>query len=258
MIVKTAAVFVLLSSAGAAQTAPRFEVASIKLVPDSGGSCRGEGGPGTKNPERFRSNCNSLSWLIKLAYDIKAYQLVAPNWTETARFEVEAKIRPGATKEDFQLMLQNMLAERLQLKVHWEKREGDVYELSVDKSTTKLKAGSSSVDQSETPGVPYRGSYLVLRRDHATIHAVNEPVSYLVDQLSSYFDLPVTDATALTGMYDFELSWTPDPLAVAPDAVALPTLTDAVRQQLGLRLIRKKGMIDTTVVDYVARSPTAN
>ena len=262
VFVAIAGAFSLVSSVVNPQTAPRFEAVSIKPSPASSTGSHSEGGPGWGNPERFRSTSNSLAWLIRLAYDIKGYQLIAPDWTQTTRFDVEAKIPPAATNPQFRLMLQAMLAERLQLKVHQEKREGDVYELTNDKNNSKLKerssAGNQPIPSEHTADGAYRGSFTILRSDRATIHAANEPVSFLINQLRSYFDLPVNDATALTGKYDFELSWTPDPLAVAPDALPLPALVDAVRQQLGLRLTRKKGMIDMTVVDYVERTPTAN
>lgn len=55
-------------------------------------------------------------------------------------------------------------------------------------------------------------------------------------------DRPITDATGLTGKYDFTLEWAPQmPLAMGPNAAppseeAGPTFIDALRSQLGLNL----------------------
>src|SRR5580698_1398331 len=65
----------------------------------------------------------------------------------------------------------------------------------------------------------------------------------------------VTDATGLTGNYDFTLSWVYDAeeaARVSPN-FAGPTLDEALQRQLGLRLERKKGMSDVFIVDHVER-----
>ncbi|MGO9255964.1 MAG: TIGR03435 family protein [Bryobacteraceae bacterium] len=63
------------------------------------------------------------------------------------RFDITAKIPPGTTKEQFRLMQQNLLAERFKLTVHHEKKESQVYELTVGKNGPKLKESAGP----ETP-----------------------------------------------------------------------------------------------------------
>jgi len=55
---------------------------------------------------------------------------------------------------------------------------------------------------------------------------------------------------------DFILTFTSDGLAASTDPA--PTLFDAVQQQLGLKLERKKGSVDFLVVDHIEKLPTAN
>jgi uncharacterized protein (TIGR03435 family) len=46
-------------------------------------------------------------------------------------FNVLATVPVGASKEDFKLMLQALLADRFQLKCHWVEKAGDLYDLSM-------------------------------------------------------------------------------------------------------------------------------
>jgi uncharacterized protein (TIGR03435 family) len=77
---------------------------------------------------------------------------------------------------------------------------------------------------------------------------------------------PVVDKTGLSGQYDFDLKWSPDPgqgpgplgapppgapaPQVDPDA---PNLYTAVQEQLGLKLENARGPVDVVVVDRFER-----
>ena len=59
--------------------------------------------------------------LIVMAYDIRDYQLsAAPAWAETTGYDIEAKPEHSVDEKTVRLMLQNLLAERFNLKVHHE------------------------------------------------------------------------------------------------------------------------------------------
>jgi uncharacterized protein (TIGR03435 family) len=93
--------------------------------------------------------------------------------------------------------------------------------------------------------------------------------------LSSYSDRPVTDRTGIQGLFDLKLQWNPfaarpqaaddippSPAAEAregprPDLSSLPTLLDALEQQLGLKLESHKGPVEVYVIDHVER-PSEN
>ena len=76
-------------------------------------------------------------------------------------------------------------------------------------------------------------------------------------------DAPVVDETGLTGAYDLVFEYTPEynglpPQGVEPPDPNGPTLNQALHEQVGLRLERrKKGIINVLVVDSVER-PTEN
>jgi len=51
---------------------------------------------------------------------VKPYQVSTPAWLNTTYFEVNAKVPAGATRDQLRLMLQDFLAERLQMVTHQE------------------------------------------------------------------------------------------------------------------------------------------
>ncbi len=78
-----------------AQSRPEFEVASIKPSPPPGAGpfrvgC--SGGPGTQDPGLFTCKFLSLTNLVTIAYPVREPQLSRPDWMDSARFDVTAKI----------------------------------------------------------------------------------------------------------------------------------------------------------------------
>ncbi len=132
-----------------------FEVASFKRVEpaemermaaaERSGQITGvkfgfSGGPGTTTPEHFTAEYVTLARLIARAYDLKPYQFKPPEWMGVERYRLDARLPVGVTEPRFRLMLQNLLGERLDLKVHWESKEMPVYELSVSSGGIKFYA----------------------------------------------------------------------------------------------------------------------
>src|SRR5258706_15278617 len=151
MIRAIVAILVVCSAVCAQQpdSALTFEVASIKpAAPPEMGMMRvgSRGGPGTGDPTRFTASNFSLSNLITTAYDLRPYQLTAPSWVNSERFDVVAKVPEGATKEQFRAMLQNLLVERFKLVIHRETKELPVFELVVGKGGPKFKESADQTD----------------------------------------------------------------------------------------------------------------
>ena len=61
--------------------------------------------------------------LLMTAYDVKAYQVNSPDWFDTERYDVAAKVPAGTTREQVHVMWQNLLADRFGLTLHHEPRE---------------------------------------------------------------------------------------------------------------------------------------
>jgi uncharacterized protein (TIGR03435 family) len=133
-----------------AAESPTFEVASIKPAPPPTGMglrIMMRGGPGTPDPGQITYSNVSLKNVLMNAYAVKGYQINGPKWLDSERFDIVAKIPKGATKEQFQVMLQNLLAERFKLTLHHETKELPMYALVVGKGGPKMK---ETVDDTAT------------------------------------------------------------------------------------------------------------
>jgi uncharacterized protein (TIGR03435 family) len=95
-----------------------------------------------------------------------------------------------------------------------------------------------------------------------------QPVSALTNIIKREFRLPVMDRSGLTGTYDFQLEFAPQPPGAlppvpGPDAApgdadgAAPNLINAV-QGLGLRLNSSKVTVDVVVVERANPIPVEN
>lgn len=239
---------VLVCAAVAQQPDPQFtfEVASVKPAapPEMGRIMMGSrGGPGTGDPTRFTGSNMSLTMLITMAYDLKPYQLSAPSWLNTERFDIAAKVPPGATRDQFRIMLQNLLAERFKLVVHRETKELPVFELVVGKGGPKFK---ESADQTETvpsaapppPQAPRQGGPIMVGRDgvpeglagrtmmmmspgRARMTAYKENMEWLAARLSTSAGRPVLDGTGLKKKYDFTLTFAPEGGGMGPGMMGM-------------------------------------
>jgi uncharacterized protein (TIGR03435 family) len=275
------AAFLTILAAARAQTPDaklQVEVASIKAAaPANGGRMRisVHGGPGTKDPGLYTCENYPLRGLIMDAFGLKDFQLSGPDWMQSERFMVSAKIPEGASKEQFKLMMQNLLVERFKLAYHREKKEMQAYELVVAKGGPKMKESESPLDPDERParmterktdaeGFPVlppgrAPMMMMLMGGHATARHTAETMEEFAVSLSYDVHKPVTDATGLKGKYDFTLHWISE--GVGPPSSGDdtgPTLFRALPEQLGLRLEGKKGMVEVLVVDHVEKTPTEN
>lgn len=102
----------------------------------------------------------SLRDLIRTAYEVKDYQISGPDWLGSVmgapRFNVQAKIPDGATKEQVPQMLQALLADRFKLVVHRETKDHSVYALVVGKGGPKMKEADPDPPAPSTPADPPR------------------------------------------------------------------------------------------------------
>ncbi|HZL56455.1 MAG TPA: TIGR03435 family protein [Bryobacteraceae bacterium] len=276
--------------------AQSFDVASIKPHPPSGdGRIRVMmgGGPGTPDPGRLNYENVSLKNMVTTAFDIKGYQLTGPVWLDSERFDVTAKIAPGATKEQFRTMLQNLLTDRFNMTFHREKKELSAFVLVVGKGGSKLKGSEETADDKDSAPAPQpgpgpmkrgkdgfpelpagrEGSFMSMMPGKAKLVANHASVSRLVEMLGNQLDRPVVDETGLKGNYDITLYFEPEmrgaPGGAMPrpgeggappttEGETYPTLITAIQEQLGLKLESKKAPIDLIVIDRMEKAPTEN
>jgi uncharacterized protein (TIGR03435 family) len=229
------------------------------------------GGPGTKDPERYSAQNFDLGGLLQIAFGINRYQLSAPAWLNDVRFDVEVKVPPGATAEQFRLMMQDLLQERFRMVAHHETKEMQGYALTVYKNGPKIRESTEAFPKppeldpewkpaADADGFPVlpRGRFpwwTIGSGGRSRRRVANMSMEEFARDLSMQLQGPVTDATGLKGKYDFTLSWVFDTLLAS---VGGPDLFGAIQQQLGLKLDRKKEPVDLIVVDHIERSPTRN
>lgn len=250
-----------------------FEAASVRPATPLGPlGLRSDqkGGPGTSDPGLFTCGNCSLYWVLADAYPIHGYDFSGPDWLQNEHFDFSAKIPAGATREEFQKMLQNLMAERFKLSVHREIRPMQVYELTVTKNGPKFKKGTpkepSGGDSAPGPlkrdadGFPIltSGMNMAMIPGHARMQSENQPMAWFAERLSEQLQMPVTDATGLAGSYDFTLSWSWDEDTPGAQAAAQADLISTVQSQLGLKLEQKRGQWEVLVVDHMEKTPTEN
>jgi uncharacterized protein (TIGR03435 family) len=225
---------------------PAFEVASIKPLPGFVNARFNLSGP------RVTMSGYGLEGLVMDAYKVEPWQISAgPVWLRTDPFEIVAKAPGDAspTPEQLRLMLQTLLADRFQLKVHREKREGPVYALVVDKKGPKLTP-STAADSTFSAGGGTRAVRLTFQK---------RTMEYLALQLSNQGGLgrEVLDKTGLTGTYDFNLHWAPGTDGNPPPDSNEPGVFTALQEQLGLKLEPQKAPVEMLVIDH-AEKPSPN
>ena len=222
-----------------------FEAASIKPAPPPTANfiqVRMRGGPGSDDPGRLDWSNVSLRNMLTNAFNVKDYQLVGPDWLNTERFDVTAKIPEGTTREQYRLMLQKLLADRFKMTFHKDTKEHAAYALVVAKGGPKIKES----DPNDTSGfgpMPGRGGDVQMRamappppppggpRGEAGgrgagpgggrggnmmrmmpghIDAKRMSMEGLAGSLANLTGKPVVDETGLKGMYDFSLDYAPE------------------------------------------------
>ncbi len=162
------AVVSLVSSALAADL-PSFEAASVKHSDPNAKSLGANtctGGPGTSDPGMLHCTNSSLALLTMLAYDVKWYKLVSPDWVihggSESGYDVSAKIPAGTSKADYRLMLQHLLADRFHLVVHREDRELPVYSLVAGKGAPRMVLSSTPAPPGPRCAMSFAGNHFPL------------------------------------------------------------------------------------------------
>lgn len=265
----------------------RFEVASVKLAAPGpavpGPRSSGIPGPDNKDPGRFRARLNLLN-LILTAWDIPVYRMADPDDRFTLQVQIEAKMPVDTTREQFDVMLQNLLADRFGLKVHWASRQIDMYHLLAAKGGPKLKLaapdspeGANDASPKGNPfpprvgpdgfPIPPAGNGLWMggtASGKMALRGHNETGAEMAKTIGvRSLDGPMTDATGLTGRYDYTIFWSGPATsaalgfnpAVDPDG---PSIFEAVQDQLGLKIEKRKGPVQMLVVDHIEQKPTDN
>jgi uncharacterized protein (TIGR03435 family) len=265
------------------QSADKFEVASIRPSPPPPGRGGGGGrfeyppalcasvGSVQITPGRFITRRTNLTGLIAAAYGNRCplgdMLSGGPDWVRMEEFEIQALIPPGSpvyTNSDFlegkapqlQKMLQNLLAERFQLRLRREMKEMPAYNMVlVQEGKLKLSADQTGATRVPMPRGSYTGGNSTSMAEFAGF------LQWSMNRL-------VLDKTGLKGLYEAvfalpPLSFQSNGAAGVRD-VQRQTQEDmrdrvprAIEEQLGLRLEPVKVQVEFLTIEHAER-PTHN
>lgn len=268
----------LLAPVGAQTAQPdlSFDVASVRpsgaRPPDAAEETAADapsgqlGGPGTSDPERIFYFRVPLQRLLMNAYQVQADQISAPVWLASEKFDITAIVRKGATQQQVNVMLQNLLVERFKLALHHATKPGPVYELRVAPGGLKMKQAPpeerTAVQASKVNGVQRRTC-----RACSIQNLIEAVQGFSVDRLAPdrILDKTGLDQTGLSGKYDFTLEYS---VSAAGGALKLSALQSqahmgqdvfsAFEKQLGLKLDKGRAAVDFLIVDRIEKVPTEN
>lgn len=247
-VIKTAVATLLATLVVDAQ-APAFEIASIKPHDPAAGD------QGMKiTPDGIHYSRVTLYECIRTAYHVPSSQIFnADSFSEilySDRYDIVARADHRADRPELMQMLQTLLADRCQLRVHRETRELPVYLLVTGKKRLKLETDPGEGETS------FRFNASGANFQHTTMPDLAEFLSGL-----GPVQRPVLDRTSFAGAFKFTLSLS--------DVVANPNTPFDKRslfawasifadlQEIGLKLEPSKAPVELLIIDHAER-PSAN
>lgn len=238
-----------------AQNGPAFEVSTIKPAID------GSHGVGifTYPGGRVQVSEETLENMLCEIYGVTPDQISGgPGWVRSQRWNIEAKAPESSPAAKFApvsfksrpndemiAMLKRLLADRFQLRMHTEEKDGPAYALRIAPKGYKLSVtshrdefGAAEYGHSGKPDRPW------------FFGGFNASMPMLAKRLSGILHRPVLDQTNIDGFYDFRFEFAD----VMNDATAAgPSLFTAIEEQVGLRVVSIHAPTGTFVIDQVDR-----
>lgn len=226
-------------------------------------------------PDGFEAGNVTLATLIQEAYGVQADQIAgAPEWVNVDRFDVVAKVDksqisnfgPPAFKPASGLMMQSALAEHTQLVTHTETKDLRVYALVVAENGSKLQPSHGVPQPEATPGpdgqpivAMHRMKINMAGGEAIGLAAQRVSVTDFAQHLSRQLGSNVVDKTGLKDDYDFAFQWAGAPAPKEGDngsadkAAAAASLSTALEQQLGLKLVPQTQPMPIVVIDRIEK-----
>jgi uncharacterized protein (TIGR03435 family) len=274
--------------------APKFEVASVKpstSCEDAGAKAGRGGAAGVSDPGRLELRCRTAMDLIRMAYvqypDGKrkppGRQMPVtggPAWLDSVRYDIDAKPEFLQSLEMMRgPMMQALLEDRFQLKIHRETRDVAVYALTVAKGGPKLQiaqketcipagAGDPLPPPSQRPAGMLRCGVFAPSKASDGVYMYSTTLANFCEQLSFVLDRDVIDKTGIAGVFDIHVEPPTDASTEDPSSVPAPPPAPGTRaslidplgssilaavQKAGLRLEPAKGTGEFLVIDRVER-----
>ena len=254
---------VLLTGAALGQTgiapsetpAPAFEAADVHLSPKVRNPSMASGGlRGT----RYLVRQGTIVDLISLAYDVDNDKILGgPSWLDIVRFDVSARAPEHSSPEQAKLMLQTLLAQRFNLKIHKDSKELPGFVLSAGSGKTKMKPAADPTASANCMGQRQPPSPDKVPQQVVDCHSISvDDLSRLVVNMANSNGTAL-NKTGLEGKWDFTIRWTPPGLLARAGSDGI-SIFDAIDKQLGLKLEAGKVPQPVIFIDSVNEAPTPN
>jgi uncharacterized protein (TIGR03435 family) len=228
----------------------------------------------------------TMADLLSIAFNVSGRQIAGPDWIQEARFNINATIPGGVSRDDVPAMLQALLYERFQMKIRREPRELPVYALLLaknDRTLTPSPLKETEPDTVEVTGsggndgvmMDLGGGSSFALTDNA-ITAKHITMTRFAETLTGFVDRPVIDATGVKGSYDITVKLTREefdatllrsavnagirlPAAIlrALDAAPANPVGPAL-EAAGLAFDARRAPLDVIVIESMLRTPTEN
>ena len=247
------------------QDAPLVEAASVRphppdentqwmIAPQPGGRLRMR-----LTPER----------LVAVAFRLQMDQVVgAPSWAKSDTYDILLKVRDGVgvNIDTVGPIAREVLTGRFQPRTHMDTRELPVYllvrtreqalgpRLTAAQMDCTLRGGPPPPRGAGDPP-PAAASRCGLTQRAGQISMGGFPIDAFTRVLSSLAGRVVVDRSGLSGNWDLELEFAPEPPpgAPAPPPSDAPSLFTALQEQLGLKLEAGRAPVPVVVVDSLSR-----
>jgi uncharacterized protein (TIGR03435 family) len=200
---------------------------------------------------RFELEDQPLLKLIAFAYAVNPKQIVdAPAWIADQHWDMRGttSLTEDATLAQQQQLIRQLLTERFGLTFHHDKREMSAYALQLDKGQPKLTASANPAAQP----LEHTDGHDSIRIEEYR----SSTITYFLTIRQLFMDRPLLDQTGLTGIYDFDLTYSFGD-APSTEADAPPPMFTAMKEELGLKFEPVKAPVDVMVIDHIDK-PTAN
>jgi uncharacterized protein (TIGR03435 family) len=223
-----------------------------------------------------------LAQYIAFAYKLTNQQLRSVvsqvPWVSEDRFNIEARAEGNPTKDQYRQMMQSLLADRFKMAVHFETRQIPLFalvlvkpgklgpQLRLHRVDDPVCSTPAAVMRGQPPadaeGFPERcGGPLGMKPSapgRMKSGGRDVPMSRFAAIMTGVgvVDRPMVDQTGLQGTVDYSLEWmqvaanVPFGAEFHPDDSA-PTFEEALKEQLGLRMVSEKGPVDFFIVDHL-------
>jgi uncharacterized protein (TIGR03435 family) len=206
-----------------------------------------------------------------MAYNLQDFQISGgPGWIKSERYDIDAKAEGNPPRRQIEgPMLQALLKDRFQLRLHRETKELPVFGLVAAKGGLRLKLTKL---EGNCAALYEMAKCADIRKGPFTLDVTAIRMDLFIEVLSSMVGRVVIDQTGFQGMFDAHLEFSRDDIAFAgpagPDPTSggsrggrgggaepidRPSISAALQEQLGLRLESTKGPVEVLVVDSVDR-----